>query len=67
MTNPRTAPGVVVQRNASQFDRHPTALKIYVHDGHLFVQSFDADIAIYAPGQWLSAKHGSGRDEQVAS
>jgi hypothetical protein len=49
--------GVIVQLSTNQIDRHPSALKIYVLDGHLYVQSYDAEIAIYSPGSWVRAKH----------
>lgn len=59
MTSSESAPGVIVQLVSNKIDRHPTALKIYVLDGHLVVQSYSADIAIYAPGEWKRAKHGN--------
>ncbi|WKU03740.1 hypothetical protein [Micromonospora sp. HUAS LYJ1] len=58
MTSSESAPGVIVQRATNKIDRHPTALKFYVKDGHLFVQSHSDDIAVYAPSEWRRAKHG---------
>jgi hypothetical protein len=48
----------MVNTLGSQFDWHPTGIKIYVKDGHLHVQSYETDIAIYAPNRWVRAKHG---------
>jgi hypothetical protein len=57
----------MVQMASNKIDRHPTGVKIFVKDGHLVVQSYDADIAIYAPGVWKRAKHGSGESWSSAT
>lgn len=50
------SPGVKVCRPNGTWDAYPTGLKVYVKDNHLFVQSYDADIAVYSEGQWRSAE-----------
>jgi len=37
-------------------ETHKAGELIRVHDGHLMVQSHSGTVAVYAPGQWVSAK-----------
>ena len=48
--------GVRVERANGSWDTFPTGIKVYVKDNHLFVQGYEADVAVYRDGMWKSAE-----------
>ena len=45
-----------VQNDATRSTRHDNGFDIDVREQHLFVESSNGTVAIYAPGQWFTAK-----------
>lgn len=55
----------IVETSFGDVETHLAAVKFYVKDGNLFLQSPGNEVAVYAAGQWRKAKEGKGPNWEI--